>query len=47
MPAVQKKLENLGVQPKPISPDQYTKFFANDMAAMFKLGKDANIEPTD
>jgi tripartite-type tricarboxylate transporter receptor subunit TctC len=47
MPAVQEKLEHLGVQPMPMSPDQYGKFFADDMAAMVKLGKDAHIEPTD
>jgi tripartite-type tricarboxylate transporter receptor subunit TctC len=47
MPAVQEKLERLGVQPMPMSPDQYAKFFADDMAAMVKLGKDAHIEPTD
>ena len=47
MPAVQEKLEHLGVQPMPMSPDQYAKFFADDMAAMVKLGKDAHIEPTD
>jgi tripartite-type tricarboxylate transporter receptor subunit TctC len=47
MPAVQEKLEHLGVQPMPMTPDQYAKFFADDMAAMVKLGKDAHIEPTD
>jgi hypothetical protein len=31
----------------PMTPDQYAKFFADDMAAMIKLGKDAHIEPTD
>jgi tripartite-type tricarboxylate transporter receptor subunit TctC len=47
MPAVQEKLERLAVQPMPMSPDQYARFFADDMAAMVKLGKDAHIEPTD
>jgi tripartite-type tricarboxylate transporter receptor subunit TctC len=47
MPAVQEKLEHLGVQPMPMTPEQYGKFFADDMAAMVKLGKDAHIEPTD
>jgi tripartite-type tricarboxylate transporter receptor subunit TctC len=47
VPAVQEKLQHLGVQPEPMSPDQYAKFFADDMAAMIKLGKDANITPTD
>jgi tripartite-type tricarboxylate transporter receptor subunit TctC len=47
MPAVAEKLEHLGVQPMPMTPAQYAKFFADDMAAMIKLGKDAHIEPTD
>jgi tripartite-type tricarboxylate transporter receptor subunit TctC len=47
MPAVDEKLANLGVEPMPMSPEQYGKFFAADLAAMVKLGKDAHIEPTD
>jgi tripartite-type tricarboxylate transporter receptor subunit TctC len=47
VPAVEEKLQNLGVQPKPMTPDQFTKFFADDVAAMVKLGKDANIAPMD
>ena len=35
------------LQQEPMSPDQYAKFFANDVAAMIKLGKDAHIEPID
>jgi tripartite-type tricarboxylate transporter receptor subunit TctC len=46
-PEVQKKLQNLGVQPMPMSPAEFAKFFADDVAAMVKLGKDANIQPTD
>jgi hypothetical protein len=30
-----------------MSPDEFTKFIENDVAAMLKLGKDANITPTD
>jgi tripartite-type tricarboxylate transporter receptor subunit TctC len=47
MPAIKEKLQNLGVQPEPMTPDQFTKFFAGDVAAMAKLGKDANITPMD
>lgn len=47
MPATGEKLGHLGVEPMPMSPEQYGKFFADDMAAMVKLGKDAHIEPTD
>jgi tripartite-type tricarboxylate transporter receptor subunit TctC len=47
MPAIVEKLGRLGVEPMPMNPEQYGKFFADDMAAMVKLGKDAHIEPTD
>lgn len=47
MPAIEEKLKNLGVQPEPMTPDQFAKFFAGDVAAMVKLGKDANITPMD
>ncbi|MGB8633164.1 MAG: tripartite tricarboxylate transporter substrate-binding protein [Xanthobacteraceae bacterium] len=47
MPAIKEKLQNLGVQPEPMTPDQFAKFFAGDVAAMVKLGKDANITPMD
>lgn len=47
MPAIQEKLQNLGVQPEPMTPDQFAKFFAGDVAAMVKLGEDANITPMD
>ncbi|MFY9836151.1 MAG: tripartite tricarboxylate transporter substrate-binding protein [Xanthobacteraceae bacterium] len=47
MPAIKEKLQNLGVQPEPMTPDQFASFFAGDVAAMVKLGKDANITPMD
>lgn len=46
-PSVQEKLQHLGVQPMPMTPDQFQKFFADDVAATVKLGKAANIAPTD
>jgi len=47
VPAVEEKLQNLGVQPKPMTPGQFAKFFADDVATTVKLGKDANIAPMD
>jgi tripartite-type tricarboxylate transporter receptor subunit TctC len=47
MPAIQEKLQRFGVQPEPMTPDQFAKFFADDVAATIKLAKDAHIEPTD
>jgi len=46
-PAMEEKLQRLGVQTEPMSQEEFAKFFANDVAAMIKLGKDANIAPTD
>jgi tripartite-type tricarboxylate transporter receptor subunit TctC len=47
MPAVQEKLAKLGVQPMPMSVDQFDKFFRDDVAATVKLAKDAGIVPTN
>jgi tripartite-type tricarboxylate transporter receptor subunit TctC len=47
MPAIQERLAKLGVQPQPMSVDEFDKFFRDDLAATVKLGKDANITPTN
>ena len=47
LPAMREKLRQLGAEPMPMTPDQFAKFFANDVAVMVKLGKDANIAPMD
>jgi len=46
-PAIREKLQQLGVEPMPMTPDQFGKFFAEDVAAMVQLARDANIAPTD
>jgi tripartite-type tricarboxylate transporter receptor subunit TctC len=46
-PVIREKLQQLGVEPMPMTPDQFGKFFADDVASMVQLGKDANISPTD
>jgi tripartite-type tricarboxylate transporter receptor subunit TctC len=45
-PAVRTQLLRVGFEPSPMSPEQYEKFFADDLAAMTKLAKDVQIEPT-
>ena len=45
-PAVRRELLRVGFEPSPMSPEQYGKFFADDLAAMTKLAKDAQIEPS-
>ena len=44
-PAVRSQLLRVGFEPAPMSAEQYRKFFANDIAAMIQLAKDAHIEP--
>jgi len=47
IPAIRDKLRQLGVEPMPMTPEQFGKFFAEDVAAMVQLGKAANIAPMD
>ena len=47
MPAIRNKFQAMGVEPMPMSPEQYGAFVADDIAAMVKLGKDAHIAPLD
>jgi tripartite-type tricarboxylate transporter receptor subunit TctC len=44
-PAVRSQLLRVGFEPAPMSPEQYRESFANDIAAMIQLAKDAHIEP--
>jgi tripartite-type tricarboxylate transporter receptor subunit TctC len=46
-PVIQEKLQQLGVEAMPMTPNHFGKFFADDVAAMVQLGKDANIAPMD
>ncbi len=45
-PAVRSQLLRIGFEPSPMSPEQYGKFFADEVAAMTRLAKDAQIEPS-
>jgi tripartite-type tricarboxylate transporter receptor subunit TctC len=47
VPAVQEKLTRLGVSPDPMTPEQFDKFFAADVATTIAIGKAAHIEPTE
>jgi tripartite-type tricarboxylate transporter receptor subunit TctC len=47
MPAVREKLAKFGVEPTPMTPAEFGKFFADDIDSMVKLAKAAHIEPTD
>ncbi len=46
IPAVRGKMLRIGFEPDPMSPEQFGKFFAEDVTATIKLAKDANIEPS-
>jgi tripartite-type tricarboxylate transporter receptor subunit TctC len=47
LPAMQASLAKLGVQPEPMSVEQFDRFFRDDLAATVKLAKDAHIMPTN
>jgi tripartite-type tricarboxylate transporter receptor subunit TctC len=47
IPTVQESLSKLGVQPRPMSVEQFGKFVRDDVAATVKLAKDAHIVPTN
>lgn len=47
LPALQEKLAKLGVEPKPMSVEEFAKFVADDMAATTELAREAHIEPVD
>jgi len=46
-PVVQERLAKLGVEPEPMSVDEFGKFVKDDLAATVQLAKEAHIEPTD
>jgi tripartite-type tricarboxylate transporter receptor subunit TctC len=47
LPAIQLRLERMGFKSAQMEPEQYGKFFADDVAATIELGKSAHIEPLD
>jgi tripartite-type tricarboxylate transporter receptor subunit TctC len=47
LPAVRTKLLRTGYLPEPMTVEQFSQFFADDLAAMVKLGKEAHIEPAN
>jgi tripartite-type tricarboxylate transporter receptor subunit TctC len=47
VPAVQEKLATFGVEPMPMSVEQFGKFYRDDVAATVKLAKDINLVPTN
>jgi tripartite-type tricarboxylate transporter receptor subunit TctC len=47
VPAIQERLATFGVEPMPLSVDQFEKFYRDDVAATVKLAKDINLVPTN
>jgi tripartite-type tricarboxylate transporter receptor subunit TctC len=47
MPDIAERLAKLGVQPQPMSVEQFEEFFRDDVAATVKLAKEAHIVPTN
>jgi tripartite-type tricarboxylate transporter receptor subunit TctC len=46
-PGIERRFWQMGVSPMSMKPEQYGKFFADDVAAMVKLGNDAHVAPAD
>ena len=47
LPAVQERLTTLGVQPMPMSVDEFTRFVRDDVITTIKLAKEINLAPAD
>jgi tripartite-type tricarboxylate transporter receptor subunit TctC len=47
LPAIQLRLERMGFKSAQMEPEQFGKFFADDVAATIELGKSAHIEPAN
>jgi tripartite-type tricarboxylate transporter receptor subunit TctC len=47
IPAVQQRLETLGVQAMPLSVDEFAKFTRDDVAATINLAREINLVPTN
>jgi tripartite-type tricarboxylate transporter receptor subunit TctC len=47
LPVIAERLAKLGVQPQPMSVEQFDEFFRDDVAATVKLAKQAHILPTN
>jgi tripartite-type tricarboxylate transporter receptor subunit TctC len=47
VPAVQERLATLGVEPMPMTVDEFGKFYRDDVAGIVKLAKDAHLTPTN
>jgi tripartite-type tricarboxylate transporter receptor subunit TctC len=46
-PTLREKLAKLGVEPKQISVEEFSKFYNDDLAATVELAKQADIKPID
>lgn len=47
VPAVKERLATLGVQPMPMTADEFGKFYRDDVAGIVRLAKEANVAPTN
>jgi tripartite-type tricarboxylate transporter receptor subunit TctC len=47
LPAIGERLSKLGVEPQPMSVEQFEEFFRDDVAATVKLAREARILPTE
>ena len=47
VPSVRERLAKMATQPMPMSPEQFAKYFQDDVASTLKLAKEAGMQPTN
>jgi len=47
VPAVRERLATSGVEPMPMTVDEFGKFYRDDVMATIKLARDINLVPTN
>lgn len=47
VPAVRERLAKMATEPMPMTPEQFTKYFHDDVASTLKLAKDAGMQPSN
>ncbi len=45
LPAIKFRMQRMGFKPEQMDPDQFGKFFADDVATTIELGKEVHIQP--
>jgi tripartite-type tricarboxylate transporter receptor subunit TctC len=47
VPSVRERLAKMATEPMPMSPEQFTRYFHDDVASTLKLAKEAGMQPSN